>query len=45
MFHYPIEEWDGRYHGSIHLHGHSHGKARKMKNRFFPFKNNLILWD
>ena len=24
LFHYPILEWDGYYHGSIHLYGHVH---------------------
>jgi calcineurin-like phosphoesterase family protein len=24
LFHYPIEEWDGAFHGSIHLYGHIH---------------------
>jgi len=31
--HYPIESWNKKYHGSIHFHGHSHGKASIMKNR------------
>lgn len=34
LFHYPIESWNKKFHGSIHLHGHSHGTALKMKNRF-----------
>lgn len=25
LFHYPIASWDRQFHGSIHLHGHSHG--------------------
>lgn len=33
MFHYPIEDWNGKFHGSIHLHGHSHGRARNIPNR------------
>lgn len=24
MFHYPINNWNAKHHGSIHLHGHSH---------------------
>lgn len=26
LFHYPIAEWDGKWHGAIHLHGHSHNR-------------------
>ena len=24
LFHYPIADWNGKYHGSLHLHGHIH---------------------
>jgi len=34
MCHYPIEEWDRKHYGSIHLHGHSHGNSRKIPNRY-----------
>jgi calcineurin-like phosphoesterase family protein len=27
LFHYPILEWDGFYHGSIHLYGHVHNSG------------------
>lgn len=26
LFHYPIEDWDMRYKGSMHLHAHTHDK-------------------
>lgn len=29
LFHYPILEWDGYYHGSIHLYGHVHNAQRQ----------------
>lgn len=29
LFHFPIEEWNGKYHGFYHLHGHSHGRCKK----------------
>jgi calcineurin-like phosphoesterase family protein len=35
MFHYPIAEWDKMHYGSIHLHGHVHGKEMGIKGRIY----------
>lgn len=53
LCHYPIEEWNGKYHGSIHLHGHSHGSTlstgiRRMdigvdSNSFTPISMEEVL--
>jgi calcineurin-like phosphoesterase family protein len=34
FFHYPIESWDDRHHGSIHVHSHTHGLSNKISRRF-----------
>lgn len=34
LYHYGIEDWNGAFHGSIHLHGHSHNKLTRIKNRY-----------
>jgi calcineurin-like phosphoesterase family protein len=33
MFHYPIQNWDGKYRGSIHLHGHCHGAPTGIQGK------------
>ena len=32
MYHYPLRDWDRRYHGSIHLHGHVHSNTPSPYN-------------
>lgn len=37
LFHYPIEDWNGQYHGSYHLYGHVHNNDnnyKKMSRRY-----------
>jgi calcineurin-like phosphoesterase family protein len=34
MFHYPIDQWQGRPNGGFHLHGHVHGFGAHLSRRF-----------
>lgn len=33
MMHYPLLTWKGKYSGSIHLYGHSHGKLTNFNRK------------
>jgi len=38
MCHYPMNDWNGKFHGAVHLHGHQHNgysasHAREMKGK------------
>lgn len=34
LYHYPVEDWRGKVeYDALHLHGHSHGTARKVPRR------------
>ena len=34
LFHYPIQQWQGRPNGGFHLHGHVHGHAEPLARRY-----------
>ena len=42
LFHYPILEWDGKYHNTYHLHGHQHNTADYNTENI---ENNILRYD
>lgn len=46
LFHFPIESWNKRHRGSIHLHGHTHSTYDK-RNEQVPnrFDVGVDTWD
>lgn len=39
LFHYPIAEWDGFFHDSVHLYGHIHNSVNDTKKVMDGIKN------
>lgn len=46
LSHYPLTEWNGAFHGSLHFHGHTHVDSPleilKEQARANPYKNNWL---
>lgn len=45
LMHYPLEDWNGRFHGTYHFHGHVHSSVHKpfryVRNRIDVGVDNI----
>jgi len=41
LFHYPIQDWDCKFHGAIHLYGHVHSNRNKSMLYEIPGSYNV----
>ncbi|WP_454287211.1 metallophosphoesterase [Rhizobium arsenicireducens] len=43
LFHYPIDDWNGRWKGHLHLHCHTHSKQCRNPNMPFDHQSGLSI--
>ena len=41
LSHFPLVEWSGMYHGSIHLYGHAHSTLEERLDAAFPGRRSI----
>lgn len=45
MCHYPMSDWNGKFHGVAHLHGHCHAELAKQKSRDLAKMKKQKIYD